>query len=106
MGRTSPPRHCASHSSKEPPDVGQRPPANASPQAPVSQTLRRIIADGDYAVAEWTSHARSRSGQHYENDYAVVFHVSGGLIDAVTEYTDTSCMKRVLFEQQTESAQS
>jgi ketosteroid isomerase-like protein len=30
---------------------------------------------------------------------AVVFHVTGGHIDAVTEYCDTSYMKRVLFDQ-------
>jgi ketosteroid isomerase-like protein len=63
------------------------------------QTLHRIIADDDYAVAEWTSHARARNGELYENDYAVVFRVAAGLIDSVTEYTDTSCMKRVLFSQ-------
>jgi ketosteroid isomerase-like protein len=68
--------------------------------APVSQTLLRIFADGDYAVAEWTSHARARNGRPYDNDYAVVFHVADGLIDAVTEYFDTSYMKRVLFEQE------
>jgi ketosteroid isomerase-like protein len=69
------------------------------PGTPVTQELHRIIADGDYAVAEWTSHARARTGAPYDNDYAVVFHVAGGRIDAVTEYCDTSYMKRVLFSQ-------
>src|SRR3954447_17039756 len=32
--------------------------ATLDPGTPVSQTLHRIIADGEYAVAEWTSHAR------------------------------------------------
>ena len=73
--------------------------ATLDPSAPVSQTLHRIIADGDYAVAEWTSHARARNGAAYENDYAVVFQVRDGHIAAVTEYFDTSYMKRVLFEQ-------
>jgi len=73
--------------------------ATLDPQAPVTQDLHRIIADGDYAVAEWTSHARARNGASYDNDYAVVFHVTDGLIDGVTEYCDTSYMKRVLFEQ-------
>lgn len=70
-----------------------------SPEAPVTQDLHRIIADGDYAVAEWTSHACARNGAPYDNDYAVVFHIAGGRIDAVTEYCDTSYMKRVLFDQ-------
>jgi hypothetical protein len=29
--------------------------------------------------------------------YAVVFHGTGGRIDSVAEYRDTSSMKRVLF---------
>src|ERR1700751_2135769 len=48
------------------------------PQAPGTQELHRVIADGDYAVAEWTSHARARNGAPYDNDYAVVFHVTDG----------------------------
>ncbi len=67
--------------------------------APVRQDLHRIIADGDYGVAEWTSHATAKNGAAYQNDYAVVFRVADGQIDAVTEYCDTSYMKRVLFDQ-------
>jgi uncharacterized protein len=73
--------------------------ATLDPTAPVSQDLHRIIADGEYAVAEWTSHARARNGGAYDNDYAVVFRVLGGRIVAVTEYCDTSYMRRVLFAQ-------
>jgi ketosteroid isomerase-like protein len=50
-------------------------------------------------VAEETSQARARNGTPYEKDYAVAFHVAGGQIDPVTEYCDTSYMKRDLFEQ-------
>ena len=67
------------------------------PTAPVRQTLRAIIADGDTAVAEWTSHARSADGQTYENDYAVVFQIRGDKIAAVREYFDTAYARRVLF---------
>ena len=73
--------------------------AALDPETPVTQDLHRIIADGDRAAVEWTSHARARNGTPYDNDYAVVFHVTDGLIDAVTEYCDTSYMKRVLFGQ-------
>jgi len=73
--------------------------ATLDPQVAVTQTLHRIIADGEFAVAEWTSHARARDGKPYENDYAVVFQVRDGLIISVREYCDTSYMKRVLFEQ-------
>jgi len=71
--------------------------AALDPGAPVTQDLHRIIADNDWAVAEWTSHARGRSGTPYDNDYAVVFHITGGYIDKVTEYCDTSYMRRILF---------
>ncbi len=63
----------------------------------LSQELWRVIADGDYAVAEWTSRATTRSGAAYENDYAVVFHVRDGRIQAVREYFDTAYAARVLF---------
>jgi ketosteroid isomerase-like protein len=69
------------------------------PGTPVTQDLHRIIADGDWAVAQWTSHARARNGEPYDNDYAVIFHVTGQRIDAVTEYCDTSYMKHILFGQ-------
>ena len=66
-------------------------------EAGVSQTLHRIIADGEYGVAEWTSHAVALSGERYDNDNAVVFQVADGFIQSVVEYTDTAYMERVLF---------
>lgn len=36
--------------------------ATLDPDSPVTQHLHRIIADGDCAAAEWTSHARARNG--------------------------------------------
>jgi ketosteroid isomerase-like protein len=65
---------------------------------PVSQELKGIVADGDTAVAEWTSRATTRDGQTYENDYAVVFVVNDGRIAAVREYFDTAYAQRVLFD--------
>jgi uncharacterized protein len=73
--------------------------AQLDPSRPLSQELKHVIADGDLAVAEWTSRATTRSGAAYENDYAVVFEVRDGLIAAVREYFDTGYAQRVLFEQ-------
>jgi ketosteroid isomerase-like protein len=42
--------------------------ATPDPAAPVSQDLHRIIADGDHAVAMWTSHARAKNGAQYDRD--------------------------------------
>lgn len=68
--------------------------ARLDPSAPVTQTLKHVIADGDLAVAEWTSRARSAGGEPYENDYAVVFEVRGEHITAVREYFDTAYAQR------------
>lgn len=67
------------------------------PDAPVTQDIQRIVADGQYAVAEWTSHATTRDGRAYDNDNAVAFRVVDGLIVSVTEYTDTAYMRDTLF---------
>ena len=65
--------------------------------AGVTQTLHRIVADGEYGLAEWTSRATALSGEPYVNDVAVVFHVVDGKIASAREYTDTSYLQRVLF---------
>ena len=67
------------------------------PDVPVVQDVHRIIADGEYAVAEWTTHARTRDGRRYDSDYAGIFRVVNGQLAAVTEYLDTDYANRVLF---------
>jgi uncharacterized protein len=69
------------------------------PQTPVTVEFRNLVADGDQAVAEWTSRARSKDGRPYKNDYAVVFHVRAGKIVEVREYLDTLHVAQVLFTQ-------
>jgi ketosteroid isomerase-like protein len=64
---------------------------------PLTQEIHGIVADGDRAVAEWTSRATTTGGASYQNDYAVVFDVRDGLIVAVREYLDTTYAARVLF---------
>jgi uncharacterized protein len=65
--------------------------------APVRQEVHRIIVEGEWAVALWTSHATARTGAAYRNDNAVVFHVVDGVIRSATEFTDTAYMQRILF---------
>jgi len=65
---------------------------------PLSQELTRLVADGDTAVAEWTSRATTTTGEAYENEYAVVFQVRGQQIVAVREYFDTEYARLVLFD--------
>src|SRR5580704_12714149 len=45
------------------------------PATPVVQDVHRIVADGEYAVAEWTTRARTRDGRRYQSDYAGVFRI-------------------------------
>ena len=71
--------------------------ARIDPAQPRSQQIHAVIADGDTAVAEWTTRATTRDGEPYENDYAVVFVVQDGKIVKVREYFDTAYAQRVLF---------
>ncbi len=59
--------------------------------------ITAIVADGDRAVIEWTSRARTRRGEPYENFCVGVFTVGDGKIQAVREYMDTAYATRMLF---------
>jgi hypothetical protein len=52
--------------------------------------IRDVVAEGDVAVVHGTLHAITRRGVPYENDYAFVFHLRDGLIEAVWEHLDTA----------------
>jgi uncharacterized protein (TIGR02246 family) len=59
--------------------------------------ITAIVADGDQAVVEWTSRARTRRGEPYENFCIGAFTVRDGKIQGVREYMDTAYAKRMLF---------
>lgn len=50
--------------------------------------LHGIIAEGDRVAAEVRSHAVTKSGKVYNNDYHLLFILRGDLISEVKEYTD------------------
>jgi hypothetical protein len=56
-----------------------------------------LVVEGEHAVVEWTSRARTRAGEPYENACIGVFTVRGGRIHAVREYMDTAYAHRVAF---------
>jgi uncharacterized protein (TIGR02246 family) len=56
-----------------------------------------LVAEGDTVVAEWTSRARTRTGNAYENYCIGVFTVRDGRITAVREYMDTLYAQRTAF---------
>ncbi|RVG72493.1 nuclear transport factor 2 family protein [Sinorhizobium meliloti] len=47
-----------------------------------------IIGEGDIVAAETRSHAITKTGKVYENEYALLFTVRDGKIAKVREYTD------------------
>jgi uncharacterized protein (TIGR02246 family) len=51
--------------------------------------VTRMLAEGDHVVLEWTSRARTRNGDPYENHCIGVFTIAQGKIRAVREYMDT-----------------
>jgi hypothetical protein len=63
----------------------------------VSLEITRIVAEGEHAVMEWTSRARTTRGEPYENHCIGVFTVRDGRIVRVREYMDTLYAHRAAF---------
>src|SRR4051812_46408396 len=55
----------------------------------VRLTVTSLTAEGDRVALEWTSRARTASGEPYENQCAALFTLADGRIAAVREYMDT-----------------
>jgi uncharacterized protein len=64
--------------------------------APSSITPMRILADGDFVVAECRGDATTRSGEKYCNTYCFVIRVANGQLKELTGYMDTALVERVL----------
>jgi uncharacterized protein len=63
----------------------------------VSLEVTGMVAEGDQVTLEWTSRARTSTGEPYENFCIGVFTVRDGRIAAVREYMDTAYAHRVAF---------
>ena|ERR1700742_2890636 len=64
--------------------------------APPSITATRILADGDYVVAQCDGDATTVSGERYANTYCFVIRMADGQLREMTEYMDTALVDRVL----------
>ena len=64
--------------------------------APTSLTVSRIIAEGDYVVAECRGNATTLAGELYANTYCFVIRMADGKLRELTEYMDTALVERVL----------
>jgi uncharacterized protein len=67
--------------------------------------VTNVLADGDQVVVEWTSRARNRAGEPYENFCIGVFIVRDGKIQAVREYMDTLYAHETAFSRVVEAAE-
>ena len=56
----------------------------------------RFFADGDHVIVEARGDNVTRAGKPYNNEYCFVFHLSGGKITEVKEYSDTALVEAVL----------
>ena len=71
-------------------------PLHAQFVAPTRLTASRILADGDYVVAECKGDATTVSGERYVNTYCFVMRLADGKLKELTEYMDTALVERVL----------
>ena len=59
-------------------------------------TAQRILADGDFIVAEAKAQATTKSGAPYNQEYCFVYRFENGRIKEVTEYIDTELVTSAL----------
>jgi hypothetical protein len=63
----------------------------------VAVAFRGFHADGERVIVEETMTATLADGNHYTNDYCLVFEPRDGLIHRVREYLDTARGHRMIF---------
>jgi ketosteroid isomerase-like protein len=61
----------------------------------VSMTVHRLIAEGDYVVAQMSGHAETLDGNAYNNNYVWIIRIRDGLFAEVTEFMDTELLTAV-----------
>jgi ketosteroid isomerase-like protein len=64
---------------------------------PVTFTIDRFIADGEYVVMQARGQATAVTGRAYDNTYCIVARITDGQIREMTDYVDTELITRALF---------
>lgn len=62
----------------------------------VRMTVHRLIAEGDYVVAQMSGEAQTRDGRPYNNTYCWIIRLRDGKFAEVTEYMDTELITSAL----------
>jgi ketosteroid isomerase-like protein len=52
-------------------------------------TIRSVVADGDVVVVVWDGHGVANDGRSYENSYAWIMRLAGGLVVDGTAFYDS-----------------
>ncbi len=63
---------------------------------PYRATAERIIAEGDFVVAEVRGYVTTKAGKAYNNRYCFVLRLAGGKVRELTEYLDTELVSAAL----------
>jgi len=64
----------------------------------VMMKIKRILVDGDYAVAEMESICTALNGRRYNNTYCWIVKFENGLITEATAYVDSALVQQILDE--------
>ncbi|BBM02074.1 nuclear transport factor 2 family protein [Microbulbifer sp. GL-2] len=64
----------------------------------VMMKIKRILVDGDYAVAEMESICTALNGRRYNNTYCWIVKFENGLITEGTAYVDSALVQQILDE--------
>ena len=59
-------------------------------------TAERVLADGDFVVAQAKAQATTKLGAAYDQEYCFVYRFEDGRIKEVTEYIDTELVTSAL----------
>jgi ketosteroid isomerase-like protein len=61
-----------------------------------TNTLVRLVAEGDIVVAECQGRVMAKSGERYDNAYCWIVRIAGGKLVELTEYMDTELVSKAL----------
>jgi ketosteroid isomerase-like protein len=61
----------------------------------ITMTVHRLIAEGDYVVAQMSGHAETLDGNAYNNSYVWIIRIRDGQFAEVIEYMDTELLTSV-----------
>jgi uncharacterized protein len=65
-----------------------------------TNTLHRIVAEGDYVVVECRGKVTTKAGKPYNNTYCWVCRIADGRLSELTEYMDTELVATALLPPQ------